>query len=87
MGYEISYARAAAKAMGGIARSDPTVFGQIADAIDSLSHDPRPLGCAKLTGREAWRIRVRTYRVIYTIDDGRLTVAVVKVAKRGEAYR
>ncbi len=37
-------------------------------AIDRLADDPRPPSCVKLTGDEAWRIRVGDYRVVYAID-------------------
>jgi mRNA interferase RelE/StbE len=34
-----------------------------------------------------WRIRIGDYRVVYTIEDGRLFVVVVRVAGRGHVYR
>jgi len=41
--------------------------------------DLRLAGVAKLQGEaNAWRIRVGDYRVLYTIDDGRLLVLVVR---------
>jgi mRNA interferase RelE/StbE len=41
----------------------------------------------KLSGREAWRIRVGKYRIIYEIDDGKLTILVILVGHRKEVYR
>ncbi|MGC7376671.1 type II toxin-antitoxin system RelE/ParE family toxin [Mycobacteroides abscessus subsp. abscessus] len=41
----------------------------------------------KLSGREGYRIRVRDYRILYSIDDGKLLILVVKVDKRGQVYR
>jgi mRNA interferase RelE/StbE len=49
-----------------------------------LEHDPRPPGCKKLRGRDAWRIG--DYRAIYEIDDGRLIVTVITVGDRREVY-
>ena len=54
--------------------------------IAALAANPRPSGCIKLTDRDAWRIRVGDYRVIYEIDDPTQTVTVAKVRHRREAY-
>jgi mRNA interferase RelE/StbE len=48
---------------------------------------PRPPGVKKLAGREAWRIRVADYRVIYEIADADLTILVVEIGHRREIYR
>lgn len=51
-----------------------------------LEQDPRPLSCKKLKGRDAWRIRIGDYRVIYEINDGRLIVTVIAIGHRREVY-
>lgn len=57
-------------------------------AINTLSENPRPAGCKKLEGSlNEYRIRVGTYRVVYTIADDVLTVVVIKIAHRKEVYR
>jgi len=53
----------------------------------ALAVNPRPHGVAKLSGREAWRIRVGDYRVIYTIDDARQGVVIYAIGHRREIYR
>jgi len=55
--------------------------------IKRLAVEPRPPGCEKLVGEERYRIRQGIYRIIYTINDNEVCVAVVKVAHRREAYR
>jgi len=55
--------------------------------IQTLADDPRPHGCVKLTGANKYRVRQGTYRVLYTIDDDRIVVSVVRVAHRRSAYR
>lgn len=56
--------------------------------IRALANDPRPPGCAKLSGSAGlWRIRAGDYRIIYHIVDDRLVVIVVKVAHRRDVYR
>ena len=55
--------------------------------IRELAGDPRPSGCRKLHGyKDRWRIRVGSYRIIYTIDDDRRSVDVTRIAHRKDAY-
>ena len=56
-------------------------------AIDDLANEPRPLGCSKLRGRNAYRIRVGDYRVPYEVDDQRGIVTVMRVKHRKDIYR
>jgi mRNA interferase RelE/StbE len=55
--------------------------------IRSLAIDPRPPGLQKLTGSEKYRVRQGSYRVVYSIEDDRLVVTVVRVAHRRDVYR
>lgn len=55
--------------------------------ISALATDPRPPGCVKLSGHDKYRIRQGAYRIVYTIDDAVVTVVVVRVAHRRDAYR
>jgi mRNA interferase RelE/StbE len=50
--------------------------------------DPRTLG-APLKGEHQgyWRWRIGDYRVIARIEDQRITILIVRVAHRREAYR
>jgi len=59
---------------------------RIEDKLMELEQDPRPPGCKKLKGRDAWRIRIGDYRVIYEINDGRLIVTVITIGHRREVY-
>jgi len=61
---------------------------RIVAAIDELHKDPRPGGCKKLKGEDnLWRIRVGDYRVVYTIQDKKLVILVVRIAHRKDAYQ
>lgn len=41
----------------------------------------------KLKGREnLYRLRIGNYRVIYTVDDGKLIVIVIDAGNRGQIY-
>ncbi len=46
-------------------------------AAGNLATNPRPDGCRKMQGsKNAYRIRVGDYRIVYTVDDAVLIVAV-----------
>ncbi len=60
---------------------------RIISAVRALAHKPRPKGAVKLSGREAWRIRVGDYRVIYEILDKTLTITVIALGPRATIYR
>jgi mRNA interferase RelE/StbE len=56
--------------------------------IQSLGENPRPLGCEKLAGYlDRYRVREGNYRILYSIDDEKLLVDVVKVGHRKDVYR
>jgi mRNA interferase RelE/StbE len=60
---------------------------RIARRIESLSGEPRPQGCEKLSGEDKYRIRQDDYRIVYLISDQNQTLIVVKVGHRREVYR
>ena len=69
-------------------RLDSTVRQRAIAAIWQLADDPRPSGCRKLLGgRNAYRIRVGDYRIIYTISDVLLVVGIQSIRHRREVYR
>lgn len=84
MRYAILIERRAQRAL---ARIDPKQRARIAAAIRVLADDPRPPGVKKLSGRDAWRLRVGDYRIIYEIEDARLLILVVEVGHRSGIYR
>lgn len=63
------------------------IAARIMDALARLKDQPRPPGCKKLRGENAWRIRVGDYRVVYEIHDKVLHVVVVTIGHRREVYR
>ncbi|MDX1502685.1 MAG: type II toxin-antitoxin system RelE/ParE family toxin [Thermoanaerobaculia bacterium] len=60
---------------------------RVVGRIRRLAEDPRPPGCRKLSGRDRYRIRQGSYRIVYAIEDDRLIVYVVKVGHRRDVYR
>ena len=55
--------------------------------IASLTHDPRPPGCEKLSGRDQYRLRQGDYKILYQIQDLDVCVGVVRVGHRRDVYR
>ena len=62
------------------------VFPRVTSAILSLETSPRRRGCKKLRGREAYRLRVGDYRILYTVDDSLRRVEVVAAGHRRNVY-
>ena len=61
---------------------------RIADRIRALAEDSRPVGSEKLAGRQdRLRIRQGDYRIIYSVDDARRAVTVVRIAHRARTVR
>ena len=83
--YSIEIKRSAAREIDAI--SNTKQRRQVVSRIARLANDPRPQGSQKLSGKEAYRIRQGSYRVIYTIEVDRLVVVVVKVGPRRDVYR
>ena len=63
------------------------VASRILTRLGGLEANPRPADVKKLKGRDAWRIRVGDYRVIYEIHDRVLQIIVITVGHRREIYR
>lgn len=83
--YEIVFDSRASKELS---KLDKPVARRVYKAILALSGEPRPDGCRQLSGyADLWRVRVSDYRVVYSIDDGRLVVVALHVAHRREVYR
>lgn len=70
---------------------DASIRRRVDAAIAKLGTVPFPSGVKALNqkGEEAiYRIRVaKDYRVLYTVDDGRLLVLILKAGHRREVYR
>lgn len=70
-----------------LSRLSNALFERLTAKLAALAADPRPHGCEKLAGLEAYRIRVGDYRVLYEIDDTRRIVVVVRIRHRRDVYK
>ncbi len=65
-----------------------TIARRIVAALRQLEVEPRPHGVKKLAGKaDLYRVRVGDFRIVYTIEDDKLIVLVVKIADRKQIYK
>lgn len=59
------------------------------EKIEALAADPMVPNnnVKKLTNHPGYRLRVGDWRVVYTIHDQALLIAVVRIAPRGDVYQ
>ncbi len=67
---------------------DKSTIKRIISAVENLSKEPNPKGCKKLKGTEfTYRLRVGSYRIIYSIQTAKLIIEIIKVRHRKEVYK
>ncbi len=84
MSYIITIRR---KAQKSLAKIPEPYQSRIIKSIKDLSSNPHPVQSKKLTGRNAWRIRVGNFRVIYEIFNNELVILVLSIADRKDIYK
>jgi mRNA interferase RelE/StbE len=53
-----------------------------------LARDPYAMpGVKQLTGHPGFRLRIGDWRVLYILHDQRIVIHVIRIARRGDAYR
>jgi mRNA interferase RelE/StbE len=83
--YTIEYKKSVEKELRKLSSSQ---LKGIVAKISALAVNPHPEGSVKLRGSsDLFRIRHVDYRVIYQVQDKKLTLLVIKVGHRREVYR
>ena len=83
--YSVGLRASAEKQLAGL---DKPIRERVAAAIDALAATPRPSGAIAMQGAAGLlRIRVGSYRVVYTVSDRELIVLVIDIGHRREIYR
>lgn len=89
MTWTIRFAESAAKQLRKLDRQTATrILSFLHERVAKLD-DPRAIGEA-LHGKDFgdyWKYRVGDYRIIADIDDGVVTITVVRIGNRREIYR
>ena len=84
-GYRIEVSATAEKQIRKLDRSDQI---RVLRAIQALSKEPRPPGTRKLRGyADVFRVRIGVYRIIYSLEQDRLLIIILKVGHRRDVYR
>ena len=85
MAYDLTFTRDAEKDLARLPKADAR---RIIAKLEAVAANPAAAaGVKKLVDREGYRVRAGNWRAVYLLDHGRLVVVVVRIAKRGEAYR
>ena len=84
--FSIEYSKAARKTLIAMPRNTAR---QIMEKIEALAADPMAPNnnVKKLTNHPGYRLRVGDWRVVYTIHEQALLIAVVRIAPRGDVYQ
>ncbi|EFK11548.1 toxin-antitoxin system, toxin component, RelE family [delta proteobacterium NaphS2] len=84
--YVLKYKR---QARNYLARLPRKTKSSIVTRLHQLATDPDDpaLDVDVLKGRQGYRLRVGHYRVLYTREDDRLIIEIVKVRPRDDAYK
>ena len=83
MTYEVVATSAAAR---DIRRLSPEHKERLGRTMLALGEDPRGQG-QKLAVKDAYRVRVGDYRIVYRVNDGAKRVLVVRIRHHREVYR
>ena len=81
--YSILFRKSVTKDFAPLPKKD---VKRIISRIRTLSKNPRPPGCEKLSAQERYRVRQGNYRIVYSIQDDESPVWIVKVGHRREVY-
>ena len=83
--YSVEISPAAEKQIKSLPKREQT---KIIKRAYKLADNPRPSGVKKLKGVSSlYRLRQGNWRIVYTIEDEKLVVLVVKVGHRREVYQ
>jgi mRNA interferase RelE/StbE len=83
--YTLELTRSAEKELAALPKK---ILAKVAEQLDELEENPRPIGYIQLKGNDKYfRVRVGDYRIIYAIDDDAKIVDIRAIANRKDAYR
>jgi mRNA interferase RelE/StbE len=84
MAYTINLTKSAIKELDSLPAK---IHDRVVEHLRQLEQDPRLKGAEKLTGLDAYKLRVGNYRIVYEINDKSEQVRVVMVDDRKQVYK
>jgi len=84
--FSIEYSKTARKALKAMPRNTARL---VMEKIEALAVAPISLNnnVKKLTNHPGYRLRVGDWRIVYTIHEQALLIAVIRIAPRGDVYQ
>lgn len=84
--FSIEYSKSARRSLKAMPRVTARL---VVEKVEALAVDPMAPNnnVKKLSNHPGYRLRVGDWRVVYTIYEQSLLIAVVRIAPRGEVYR
>ena len=84
--FSIEYSKAARKALKAMPRNTALL---VMEKIEALAANPMAPNnnVRKLTNHPGYRLRIGDWRVVYTIHEQALLIAVVRITPRGDVYQ
>lgn len=83
MTYKVTFSRAARKELEELPHKMQL---RISGVIALLAVNPFPPNSKNLIGREGYRIRTSSYRILYNVDKGILKILIVRIGHRKDVY-
>ncbi len=84
MPYRIVLSRSATKELAGLPNK---IHDKVVERLRKLETEPRGRGCEKLSGLEAYKLRIRDLRIVFEIHDKAREVRIVMVDDRKQVYK
>jgi len=82
--YKIVFAKKSLKSLNKIPEKEAK---KILRVLFKLKENPFPKGCAKLSGRDYYRIRIGDYRAVYKVIGNELKILIIRIGHRKEVYK
>jgi mRNA interferase RelE/StbE len=83
--WKLEFSRDAVRALLRMPRDEAR---RVRGKLDRLARDPHAMPNVKqLTGHPGFRLRIGDWRVLYLLHDERIVIHVIRIARRGDAYR
>lgn len=82
--FKIEFQATALKSLERLEKQDQL---RIYAAIELLGDNPQPPLAVKIKGSDYFRVRVGDYRILYSIDSGRLIILIIDLGHHREIYR
>jgi len=83
--YKVEWKNSAKKELKRLPRQ---VIVKVISAVEKLLDNHYPAGSKKLVGTEhTYRLRTGDYRIVYSIQNDRLIIEIIRVAHRKDVYK